>query len=666
MRNLNIPTRAYILATYALASTLLILSLRTGSLQFSVEFLTLAILGAIMSPQVVHLGVRLDMSVAHPFILTSMLLVGESEALLMSVICIGTLCLFRTPKMEPHRALFNISAFVITTFLTSRTYQLFNHIPSDEVNGRALIAMMTATLVFYLVNTFSVSIGVALSNRTRIFREWHDNFLWSAPAFFAGGSLALAMSFFVEKFGIIAFILAMPFCILIYYSYKLYLDKLEEKRHHLEDIQKMNADLERKVQERTQELEIVNEKLQRSNADLKRADSLKSEFLANMSHELRTPLNAIIGFSELLLERSFGSLNEEQRDHVADILSSGRHLLELINDILDLSKIESGKMTLSLERFELGPVFDEAAALLKIESARKHLDLVIDLDDPELEVMADRSKIKQILYNLLSNAVKFTPDGGRIRVSGEQKGEKLCVTVADTGIGIPEADHGRIFDAFTQVDASYSRRYQGTGLGLALVKKYVDMHHGRLLLESEVGAGSTFRITIPMLVVESDRVIEDVLIHGEGTEFVPRREVDSPLQRFGAQGVDATTILVVEDNPSSLRLIGDLLRSEGYDILKAVTGEKALDIIRRVRPDLILIDIQLAGMDGLEVVRVLKSDSSTARIPIVALTAHAMEADELRARQAGCVGFIAKPIDTKQFPRQVAEFLNDPAAAMAR
>src|SRR5881396_28161 len=154
---------------------------------------------------------------------------------------------------------------------------------------------MIATLVFYLVNTYSVSGVVTLSGRLNLFKVWHENFLWSAPSFFAGGSLALGMSYFLQRFGIYSFVLSLPFCVLIYYSYKLYLDKLEEKKQHLEDIERMNADLERKVKER-------NQKLQESNLELQRANSLKSEFLANMSHELRTPLNAIIGFSELLLD----------------------------------------------------------------------------------------------------------------------------------------------------------------------------------------------------------------------------------------------------------------------------------------------------------------------------------------------------------------------------
>src|SRR5262249_25574176 len=218
----------------------------------------------------------------------------------------------RPPRLELYRPLFNIGSFVITTYAPCRTYVLFGGSPTGG-GDVPLLALMFATLVFYLVNTYSISGVVALSGRLNLFKVWHENFLWSAPSFFAGGSLALGMSYFLQRFGIYSFVLSLPFCVLIYYSYKLYLDKLEEKKQHLEDIERMNADLERKVKERTQELEVVNQKLQQSNLDLQRANSLKSEFLANMSHELRTPLNAVIGFSELLLDSGSGSLSEDQK-----------------------------------------------------------------------------------------------------------------------------------------------------------------------------------------------------------------------------------------------------------------------------------------------------------------------------------------------------------------
>jgi signal transduction histidine kinase/CheY-like chemotaxis protein len=649
MKDLNRATRIYVLATYAAALIILYSDLRTGALAFDTEFLTLALIGAIMAPHTVNLGMRVEMSISHPFILATMILLGETNAVVISIICISSLCFIRTPRMELYRAFFNISSFVVTTWATSRVYTMLGGGIQAGSGSASLFALMTATLVFYLVNTYSISGVVALAGGHNIFKIWHENFLWSAPSFFAGGSLALGMSYFLGRFGIYAFVLSLPFCVLIYYSYKLYLDKLEEKKQHLQDIERMNADLERKVRERTQELEIVNRKLQESNEELVRANSLKSEFLANMSHELRTPLNAIIGFSELLLDKNFGSLAEDQKDYVADILSSGRHLLELINEILDLSKIEAGKMKLNAEDFELGPAAEEAMALLRIEAGRKHIEMASEIEDPGLEVHADRSKIKQILGNLLSNAVKFTPPGGRVTLRARLEGDVLAVTVTDTGIGIKEEDQERIFQAFTQVDASYSRKYQGTGLGLTLVKKFVEMHGGHVRLKSRFGEGSAFTFTLPTKRPGDTRA-------GTVQAAAPSRAVSLLTQESRVGG---SLILVVEDNPANMKLVRDLLKAHGYRVAESTTGEEAIDTLKFVRPDLILMDIQLPGMDGLQAARLLRENPDMKGIPVVALTAHAMKGDEIRAKEAGCVGYIPKPINAAEFLKQVATFLQD-------
>ncbi|OLC53811.1 MAG: hypothetical protein AUH92_05195 [Acidobacteria bacterium 13_1_40CM_4_69_4] len=648
MKELNRGTRIYILATYVAALAILLFVLHSGTLTFNTEFLTLALIGAIMAPHTVHLGMRVEMSISHPFILATMILLGTANAVLIAIICISSLCFIRAPRMEFYRALFNISSFVITTFATCNTYELFRGTGGGTVGGYPMFALMIATLVFYLVNTYSVSGVVTLSGRLNLFRVWHENFLWSAPSFFAGGSLALGMSYFLERFGIYSFVLSLPFCVLIYYSYKLYLDKLEEKKQHLEDIERMNADLERKVKERTQELEIVNQKLQDSNLELQRANSLKSEFLANMSHELRTPLNAIIGFSELMLDTSAGHLNEDQKDYVADILSSGRHLLELINEILDLSKIEAGKMKLSLEEFEIGPVVEEAMALLRVEAGRKHIELVSEVEEPGLEIVADRSKVKQTMNNLLSNAVKFTHPGGCVTLRARRDGERLAVSVIDTGIGIKEEDQERIFHAFTQVDGSYARRYQGTGLGLTLVRKFVGMHGGRVTLKSRFGAGSDFTFIIPGVVTRAPET--------GATRDLAGREGVSALTR-PSEG-DGGLILVVEDNPINMKLVRDILKANGYRVAESTTGEEALDALKFIHPNLILMDIQLPGMDGLRAARLLRDNPETRDIPVIALTAHVMKGDEIRAKEAGCDGYIPKPIEPGEFPRQIAAFLH--------
>jgi signal transduction histidine kinase len=237
--------------------------------------------------------------------------------------------------------------------------------------------------------------------------------------------------------------------------------------------------------------------LEQKSRELEEASRHKSQFLANMSHELRTPLNAIIGFSEVLHEQMFGDLNEKQADYISDIHSSGQHLLSLINDILDLSKIEAGHIELSLGEFDLPAAIENAVTVLKERAARHGVRLEVDVDKGLGSFYADERKFKQILLNLLSNAVKFTPEGGRVRLSAEQVKGELLVSVNDSGVGIAESDQELIFEEFRQVATKDQNRPEGTGLGLALTKKFVEMHHGRIWVRSEPGKGSTFAFTLP-------------------------------------------------------------------------------------------------------------------------------------------------------------------------
>ncbi len=244
-----------------------------------------------------------------------------------------------------------------------------------------------------------------------------------------------------------------------------------------------NARLFSEIQDKSRQLEIANQH--------------KSEFLANMSHELRTPLNAIIGFSEVLLERMFGELNEKQDDYLKDIFSSGKHLLSLINDILDLSKIEAGRMELDVETFDVPSALDNALTLVRERAQRHGIALGLDVDPGLSELRADERKFKQILLNLLTNAVKFTPDGGKVDVRARLVDGVLQVAVADTGIGIAPADQAAVFEEFKQVGRHYTNKQEGTGLGLALTKRFVELHGGSLTLQSEPGQGSTFTFTLP-------------------------------------------------------------------------------------------------------------------------------------------------------------------------
>jgi signal transduction histidine kinase len=244
-----------------------------------------------------------------------------------------------------------------------------------------------------------------------------------------------------------------------------------------------NARLFREIADKSQQLEVASQH--------------KSEFLANMSHELRTPLNAIIGFSEVLAEKMFGEVNAKQAEYLQDILESGRHLLSLINDILDLSKIEAGHMELEPADFDLPSAIDNALILVRERASRRGITLGSTIDERLAMIRGDERKVKQVLLNLLSNALKFTPEGGRIDVGGRLDGEVAEVSVTDTGIGIAPADQEAVFEEFRQVGAA-ERKAEGTGLGLALSRKFVELHGGRIWVQSEVGRGSTFTFTLPV------------------------------------------------------------------------------------------------------------------------------------------------------------------------
>jgi signal transduction histidine kinase len=260
-----------------------------------------------------------------------------------------------------------------------------------------------------------------------------------------------------------------------------------------------NARLFREIEEKSRELEIASQH--------------KSEFLANMSHELRTPLNAIIGFSEVLSQRMFGEINDKQAEYLADILESGQHLLSLINDILDLSKIEAGRMELDLSDFDLANAVENTLTLVRERAMRRGIELQLSIDERLGVVRADQRKVKQVLLNLLSNALKFTPEGGRIDVQAAICDGMVEISVTDTGVGIALEDQMAVFEEFRQVGAA-SKKVEGTGLGLAISRKFVELHGGRIGVKSQVGIGSTFTFTLPLTIDRRHKgLVGDVPAH---------------------------------------------------------------------------------------------------------------------------------------------------------
>jgi PAS domain S-box-containing protein len=378
----------------------------------------------------------------------------------------------------------------------------------------------------------------------------------------------------------------------------------------------LTADLERRVAERT--------------AELARAARAKDEFLASMSHELRTPLNGILGVTEALVEEVYGPLNERQEGALGRVGESGRHLLSLINDILDVAKVEAGKIELCPGPLDIAELC-RASLRLVAEPARRK-GLVVEANLPFcVRVEADERRLKQVLVNLLTNAVKFTPEGGRIGidVSAPEGGEALDVAVWDTGIGIPDADLPRLFQPFVQLDSRLSRQHAGTGLGLALVRRLVDLHGGSVRVESAVGRGSRFILTLPLAAPAESAAPSSA-------------QVPSSARPSGA--VEGALVLVADDDENNRALLRDVLQHRGYGVCEAQDGYDAVATAQARRPSLILMDIQMPNLDGLGAIRAIRAAPEVADTPVIALTALAMPGDEDRCLAAGADAYLSKPI----------------------
>jgi len=398
---------------------------------------------------------------------------------------------------------------------------------------------------------------------------------------------------------------------------------------------------------------LVEEELQRINEKLVHATRMKDDFLANMSHELRTPLNAILGMAEGLQEGIFGKLNQEQDKALDTIEQSGSHLLELIDEILDLTKIESGRVELEYSPVEVNQLCQSSLTFIKQQAQKKLIQLHLNTPFNLPKIAIDQRRIRQVLINLLNNAVKFTPEGGsvtlKVTILDPEKTSDLKYlrfAVKDTGIGIAQKDFEKLFQPFVQIDSSLNRQYEGTGLGLFLVKRIIDLHQGYVTVTSKVGIGSYFAIDLPYSTIPNNNSINLL-------------ETTSSPNLDNEQDTRSTTplILIAEDNNANSSIISMYLQTKGYRIQIAHNGQSAVELAQTKLPNIILMDIQMPGMDGLTAIKHIRQYSSLSQIPIIALTAFAMEEDRKKCLAAGANMYLAKPVRLKKLVLSIKKLL---------
>lgn len=417
-------------------------------------------------------------------------------------------------------------------------------------------------------------------------------------------------------------------------------DMLTQIQENEADLRKAQDELEQRVQERTAELESAKTEVEAFSAsileakeELERASKFKDQFLSTMSHELRTPLNAVLGFSDLLTEERYGPLNDRQRRYINHIHTGGKHLLRLINDILDLSKIEAGRLQLAIESVPVKTSFAEVADAMRPLAEKKSQSLTVNASK-ELNVRADGVRFRQILMNLIGNAIKFSPHGGKIELATRQLGEVVRVEVRDSGPGIPPEEQQRIFEAFYRSKQT-EKTVEGTGLGLAITRRLVELHGGHLGLESQQGLGSCFYFTLP-----SAPALE--------TEEIPP-------SGWGLKMGETARILVVEDDLTAAQLLQSHLAAAGYGVVLCGQPERALEMAAELQPSAVTVDIVMKPINGWNVLLSLKSDPRTARIPVIIVTVVDQPAT---GPLLGADEYIVKPVEKATLLAAVRRCLN--------
>jgi len=422
----------------------------------------------------------------------------------------------------------------------------------------------------------------------------------------------------------------------------------QERARAQQEVMRLNEQLEGRVQERTMQLELANAELELAIDEAREANRAKSAFLSSMSHELRTPLNAILGFAQILSSNAMPTTPEQKTEFAGHILKSGRHLLTLINEILDLAKVEAGAVALTMQPVGLDEILAECRTMIGPLAAARGI-VVRFPESPGGVVQADRTRLKQVLLNLLSNAVKYNRDGGVVTVECTQAGARLRLSVRDTGMGLSSDQLANLFQPFNRLGQEGGTQ-EGTGIGLVVTRRLIELMGGAIGVASSPGAGTTFWIELATAEPEMPAALP----------------APAPGSADGATPVSTgpRLILYIEDNPANLRLVQEIV---GYRpdlrLLSAPDGPVGLSLARSHRPELVLTDLNLPGMSGLDVLAELRRDPATAAIPVIALTANAMPRDIERGLAAGFTRYLTKPIDIEQFNEAIDGALAQRATA---
>ncbi|NVJ90439.1 MAG: response regulator [Methylocystaceae bacterium] len=418
-------------------------------------------------------------------------------------------------------------------------------------------------------------------------------------------------------------------------------DITEIKRAERE-LRRARDELEHRVEERTHELQAAT-------TEAKKANRAKSEFLSRMSHELRTPLNGILGFAQLLLMDQRHPLSDKQSEYIEHVLKAGNLLLELINEVLDLAKIESGRISLSIENIDPSSVINECVDMIEAYAADQNITIERTGDElPDHYVVGDFTRLKQVLSNLLSNAIKYNVANGQVKLDSSLGPKGFWrFTVTDTGYGIEAENLDQLFQPFNRLNAE-NTDIEGTGIGLTITKHLIEIMGGEIGVDSTLGEGSTFWVDIPL---SDDSIQRDKPQVGTDSLHTPKR----------LDGIK--TILYVEDNPANMRLMRELITQlPRTNFVEAGTAEEGLELIHQNKPDLVLMDINLPGMDGFEAFEVLRDDPQTSDIPIIALTANAMPREVERGRELGFKAYLTKPIDVASTLAEITRVLEESEA----